>query len=118
MPAKTALSVDHAEFGEVSIRIEQSASGRLSAELSAADPELQRAVSAAVAADRGHSAGAEGDGGRSMHQANARGLAAGGEGSTGERGPSGNARESDHQRTPRGRPAEPASADPHGGVFA
>ena len=42
----------HLEFGEVSIRFEQSSDGRLSAELTAADPELQRAVSAAVTPDR------------------------------------------------------------------
>jgi hypothetical protein len=38
-PAEAALSIDHADFGEVSIRFAHSSDGRLSAELSAADPD-------------------------------------------------------------------------------
>jgi len=127
MPAEAALAIDHADFGEVSIRFEQSSDGRLSAELSAADPELQRAVTAAVATDRDFSAGPEGDGGRSMAMAShgrsmamasPRGSATGGEATSGERGQPGHDRDPDRRRMP-GRPqGEPGSADPQAGVFA
>ena len=118
LPAETALAVDHAEFGEVTIRFEQSTGGRLSAELRAADPELQRAVTAALAADRSLSGGVESDGGRSTGTANPRGSTGDGEATPGERGQRGNDREMNSRRTP-GRPqAEPGTADPHAGVFA
>ena len=118
MPAEAALTIDHADFGEVSIRFEQSPGGRLSAELSAADPELQRAVTAAVATDRDFSAGPEGDGGRSMAMASARGSATGGEATSGERSQPGHDRDPNQRRTP-GRPqGEPGAADPQAGVFA
>ncbi|MBO9516528.1 MAG: hypothetical protein J7493_00525 [Porphyrobacter sp.] len=51
MPAQATLDIDHADFGEVSIRIEQTAHGHLSVELAGSDPDLKRAVAAAVQAD-------------------------------------------------------------------
>jgi len=118
VPVEAALAIDHADFGEVSIRFEQSSDGRLSAELRAADPDLQRAVTAAVAADRGFSTGPEGDGGRSMGMANPRGSTAGGEAASGERGQPGHDRDLSQRRTPARPQAEPGAADPQAGVFA
>ncbi|KRA82847.1 hypothetical protein [Altererythrobacter sp. Root672] len=51
MPAQATLDIDHADFGEVSIRIEQTVHGHLSVELAGSDPDLKRAVAAAVQAD-------------------------------------------------------------------
>jgi hypothetical protein len=118
MPAATALAVDHAEFGEVTIRFEQSTDGRLSAELAAADPDLRRAVTAAVAADRGMSSGAESDGGRSAGTGNPRGSLGSGEAANGERQQRGNDRDM-NSRAPAGRQrSEPGSAASQTGVFA
>ena len=118
MPAEAALAIDHADFGEVSIRFEQSSDGRLSAELRAADPELQRAVTAAVAADRDFSTGPEGDGGRSIAMASPRGSATGGEATSGERGQPGHDRDPNQRHTPGRSQSEPGAADPQAGVFA
>lgn len=118
LPAEAALAIDHAEFGEVSIRFEQAADGRLSAELGGADPELQRAVAAAVASDRGSAAGSEGDGGRPTNFAQQRGSAAGGETTTDGRGTSGDDRELPERR-PAGRtPPRQSDTDSGPGVFA
>ncbi|MBT2133188.1 hypothetical protein KK137_02475 [Croceibacterium sp. LX-88] len=51
MPAQATIDIDHADFGEVSIRIEQTVHGHLSVELAGSDPDLKRAVAAAVQAD-------------------------------------------------------------------
>jgi hypothetical protein len=118
LPTETAMAVDHAEFGKVTIRFEQSTDGRLSAELGGADPDLQRAVTAAVAADRGSSTGAESDGGRSPGMANSRGSSGSGEATPGERGQRGNERDTNQQRKPSGPQGEAGTADPHAGVFA
>lgn len=117
MPAEAALAIDHADFGEVSIRFEQRADGRLSAELRAADPELQRAVTAAVGADRGLSMGAEGDGSRSMNLANQRGSTAGGDAASGERSQPGQERDM-NQRRGNARPTAHEGNEPRPGVFA
>ena len=50
LTAKTAtLALDHAEFGEISLRFDQRRDGQLAVQLSAADPDTHRAVAAAVA---------------------------------------------------------------------
>src|SRR5690606_18253842 len=118
MPAEAALAVEHSEFGEISIRFEQGSDGRLSAELRAADPELQRAVTAAAGADRGLAMGADADGGRPTNLAHQRGAAAGGESGSGERSQPGQERET-NQRRGAGRPAgHDGKNDPRPGVFA
>lgn len=118
MPAEAALALDHSEFGKISIRFEQAPDGRLSAELRAADPELQRAVTAAVAADRGSSMASEGDGNRPMSHANQRGAAAGGDAASGERGQTGPDRDP-YQRPGADRsPAHGGKNDQRPGVFA
>lgn len=115
MPAETALAIDHAEFGEVSIRIEQKADGRLSAELAGADPELHRAVTAAVAADRGSAAGSESDGGRSTLLPGQRNPGNGGDAAAGERRQAGD----EPQRRGMARDeTRTAPGDPNPGVFA
>jgi hypothetical protein len=55
-PATTALSIDHAEFGELSLRFDQRRDGFLSVQLSASTPDAQRAVAQAVGAQTFHSA--------------------------------------------------------------
>lgn len=118
MPAEAALAVEHSEFGEISIRFEQGSDGRLSAELRAADPELQRAVTAAAGADRGLAMGADADGGRPTNLAHQRGAAAGGESGSGERSQPGQERET-NQRRGAGRSAgHEGTNDPRPGVFA
>lgn len=50
MTAKGAtLALDHAEFGELSLRFDQRRDGQLAVQLAAADPDAHRAVAAAVA---------------------------------------------------------------------
>jgi hypothetical protein len=121
MPAEAALAIDHAEFGEVSIRFEQSPDGQLSAELTAADPELKRAVTAAVAT--GATITSDGDGGRSAQLAGHRGSAmTGGDAATGGRGQSGAQagaeRDMPQRRTPTHSPARRPATDQGSGVFA
>jgi len=117
VPASAALAIEHADFGEVSIRFEQAADGRLSAELSSADPVLRDAVTAAMAVERG-STGSDADAGRSGGQAQLRGQA-GSDGPSGERGPSPDARNPQQQRAAQGRSQpRPAPNNPHPGIFA
>jgi len=54
-PATEALSIDHAEFGELSLRFDQRRDGLLSVQLSASNPEAHRAVAQAVSAQAFHS---------------------------------------------------------------
>jgi hypothetical protein len=118
LPAEAALAIDHAEFGEISIRFEQSRDGQLSAEIAAADPEMQRAVTAAVATERGHAAASEGDHGRSAPTTQNRNSASAGDTSHGERGQPGADREQTQRRTAARSPAGEAAADQRPGVFA
>jgi hypothetical protein len=53
-PAAASLTVDHADFGELSLRFDQRRDGQLAVQLSAANPDAHRAVAAAVA-DHGFS---------------------------------------------------------------
>ncbi|HEY6816324.1 MAG TPA: hypothetical protein VI168_12350 [Croceibacterium sp.] len=115
-PAEASLAIDHAEFGEVSIRFEQAPDGRLSAELAAADPELQRAVNAAVAADRNPAS--DGDGNRSAQQAGHRSATTGGDAAMGERSQPGNERDMPQRRAPSRPQARQAATDQRPGVFA
>lgn len=120
MPAEAALAIEHAEFGEVSIRFEQSADGRLSAELTAADPELKRAVTAATAADRPATT-AEGDGSRSAQLASQRGPTSGGDAAGGRSqsgGQPGAERDMPQRRTPTRSQAGHATTDQRPGIFA
>jgi hypothetical protein len=55
-PATEALSIDHAEFGELSLRFDQRRDGALSVQLSASTPDAHRAVAQAVGAQSFHSA--------------------------------------------------------------
>jgi hypothetical protein len=117
LPAETSLAIDHAEFGQVTIRFEQSTDGRISAELGAADPDLQRAVTAAVATERGFASGGDSDGGRSA--ANSRGsFGSSGEAAPGERGQRSNDQDVNQRRKPGAQHAEPGAGDPHPGTFA
>lgn len=63
------LALDHAEFGELSLRFDQRRDGQLGVQIAAADPDAHRAVAAAVAADR--SAFTQGDGSAPGGQQNA-----------------------------------------------
>ena len=118
MPAEAAVAIDHSEFGKISIRFEQSPDGQLSAELRAADPEVQRAVTAAVATDRGFSMTSEGDGSRSLNLGNPRSASAGSDGSSGESGRTGSDREPNRRHELDRAPARQSSNDPSPGIFA
>ncbi len=58
-PAAVAMAIDHSEFGELSLRFEQRRDGQLAVQLSATDPDAHRAITAAVAAERSGSTGAQ-----------------------------------------------------------
>lgn len=76
-PAAAALAIDHAEFGELSLRIDQQRDGRLAVQIEAASPEAHRAVAAAVGT---HSANLSADtpsSGSSQAQATARDAGSG-----------------------------------------
>lgn len=49
-PAMEALAIEHAEFGELSLRFDQRRDGGLSVQLSASNPDAHRAVAQAVSA--------------------------------------------------------------------
>jgi len=51
-PATAALALDHAEFGEITLRFEQQQDGQLTVGLSGSTAEAHRAVAAALAAER------------------------------------------------------------------
>ncbi len=55
-PATEALSITHAEFGELSLRFDQRRDGLLSVQVSASNPDAHRAVAQAVGAQTFHSA--------------------------------------------------------------
>lgn len=59
-PATAALSIDHAEFGALSLKFDQQADGALTVQLAAATPEAHRAISAAMGAEGGQFLSAEG----------------------------------------------------------
>jgi hypothetical protein len=65
LPAQASLQIRHADFGDVSVRFAQSSQGALTVELAAADPELQRAVGAALSAERTQPGGGDGESHRS-----------------------------------------------------
>ena len=55
-PAVEALAIEHAEFGELSLRFDQRRDGGLSVQLSASNPDAHRAVAQAVGAQAFQSA--------------------------------------------------------------
>lgn len=118
MPSEGALDIRHAEFGDISIRFEQTTGGTLSVELAGADPDLQRAVTAAVATERSPSQQSDSDSARSAGGGQ-RGPAADREGSSsGREAQSRHEREPSHGRTPADSRGEPAQTPSGSGVFA
>jgi len=88
-PASAALALDHAEFGEMTLRFEQQQDGRLLVNLSAQDAEAHRAVAAALATERNPASGGDRAGGESQaHGQHRTGAGAGGGGAS-ERGAGG-----------------------------
>lgn len=86
LTAKAAtLAIDHAEFGELSLRFDQRRDGQLAVQLAAADPDVHRAIAAAVA-DRPAFAQADqnASGGQQNAQTSARGSLADREGGSAE----------------------------------
>ena len=61
-PAAATIAIDHAEFGELSLRFDQKADGGLSMQVAAATPEAHRAIAQAVSADGGQTLGGHGQG--------------------------------------------------------
>jgi hypothetical protein len=102
-PATEALAINHAEFGELSLRIDQRRDGFLSVQLSAASPDAHRAVAQAVGAQAFHSAAD----GQSQSQSQAQmGTRAG----TGEREGGHNAARHDQPQPEQQRRAAPQAA--------
>ncbi|WP_305098543.1 hypothetical protein [Croceibacterium aestuarii] len=85
-PASAQLAIDHADFGELTLRFDQHRSGQLAVQLAAGNPEAHRAIAAAVA-DRPFSAAPDSSSGQAQSQtqsqAQARGEGGGREGQTG-----------------------------------
>ncbi|BBC72150.1 hypothetical protein AEB_P1282 [Altererythrobacter sp. B11] len=117
-PAKAELSIDHREFGELSLRFDQRRDGTLAVDITARDIGAHRAVAAAMASDRGHfasndqsaSSGGQGHGSQARSATSDRGNQQGGHSGHGAPG----------QDQPRGRAAaRPAPAAPaRGGIYA
>jgi hypothetical protein len=118
-PATEALAIKHAEFGELSLRIDQRRDGFLSVQLSAASPDAHRAVAQAVGAQAFHSAADGQSQGQSQNQSQAQmGTRAG----TGEREGGHNAARHDQPQPEQKRraapQAAPADARQPAGIFA
>ena len=118
--AKSAtLALDHADFGELSLRFDQRRDGQLAVQLSAADPDTHRAVAAAVA-DR--PAFGQADAGSSANQQQAGANAsARGNATDRESGNSGNAPRSERgeqQRHGASTDDTDASGQRRSGIFA
>lgn len=118
MPAQATLDIDHADFGEISIRFEQNTQGHLSVELAGSDPDLKRAVAAAVQTDsttagnQDNAASRSGTQQRDAQMDRGTGAGSGSEPrSQGERGAQGR-RDDARQRDER------AQSNPRSGTFA
>ena len=74
-PATAALTLDHAEFGEMTLRFEQQQDGQLSVGLSASNAEAHRAVAAALAAERNPFGGSDRQNSDSQQQQNSQARA-------------------------------------------
>jgi hypothetical protein len=121
-PATEALSIDHAEFGELSLRFDQRRDGSLSVQLSASSPDAHRAVAQAVSAQAFHSA-ADGQPSQSQSQGQAQTAARGGTADREGASADGNAAHRDqpaaqdrNQRRPAPQPARPGQQP--AGIFA
>jgi hypothetical protein len=120
-PAAETLAIEHAEFGELSLRFDQRREGGLSVQVSASNPEAQRAVAQAVGAQSFHSA-ADDRAGAGQPQNQPQGSAS--RGSTEREGTSGhgNAARHDqsapqqHRQSARQQPG--GNGNPRSGVFA
>jgi hypothetical protein len=120
-PATVAITVQHGELGDLSLRFDQHRDGHLAVQLSASDPDAHRAIVAAVS-DAGFRAAADGQPGSSQQpaqtQANARGHTA-----ERESGSAGNGSAARHDQPQQQRPATQPQERPGGdrrraGIFA
>lgn len=121
-PATAALAINHAEFGEISLRFDQRQDGRLTAEIAGADAETHRVIAQALGAERGQNAGADTQSQASQQQQQ------GGQalrGSLAEREAGGGQQGDGRQDQARQRSAraaadhnQPGSGQTHDGVFA
>lgn len=120
-PATAAITVQHGELGDLSLRFDQHRDGHLAVQLSASDPDAHRAIVAAVS-DAGFRAAADGQPGSSQQpaptQANARGHTA-----ERESGSAGNGSAARHDQPQQQRPATQPQERPGGdrrraGIFA
>lgn len=119
-PAAESLAIEHAEFGELSLRFDQRRDGGLSVQLSASNPEAHRAVAQAVGAQSFQMA-ADDRTGAGQSQAQPQSSTSRG---TAEREASGNggaprheqqAAQQQHRRAPR---QDPGAGTRRTGIFA
>lgn len=120
-PVTAAMTVQHGELGDLSLRFDQHRDGHLAVQLSASDPDAHRAIVAAVS-DAGFRSSADGQTGTSQQptqsQAQARGHSA-----EREPGQPGNGSATRHDQPQQRRPASQAQQRPaddrrRAGVFA
>ncbi|WP_374408689.1 hypothetical protein [Pelagerythrobacter sp.] len=124
--AKTAtLAIDHAEFGELSLRFDQRRDGQIAVQLSAADPDAHRAITAAVADRPAFNQADPGTASAQQQQAgtngSARGAAAERDGGNANGNGNGNAARHERQDQQRGSGASDQSSrggERRSGIFA
>ncbi|WP_160325584.1 hypothetical protein [Pelagerythrobacter marensis] len=115
--AKAAtLALDHAEFGEVSLRFDQRRDGQLAVQLSAADPDAHRAIAAAVAERPALAAGDNGSAGTNNQTGGGASARAGAErdGAGTDAGGPGRERRDGGRDAQRNAEGQPARSTPQG----
>jgi hypothetical protein len=120
-PATAAITLQHGELGDLSLRFDQNRNGHLAVQLSASDPEAHRAVVAAVS-DAGFRGTADGQTATSQQSAQSQASARGGSAER-DSGSAGNGAAARHDQPQQRRPAthgqeRPGGDQRHAGVFA
>jgi hypothetical protein len=120
-PATAAITLQHGELGDLSLRFDQNRNGHLAVQLSASDPDAHRAVVAAVA-DAGFRGTADGQTATSQQSAQSQASARGGSAER-DSGGAGNGTAARHDQPQQRRPAahgheRPADDRRRAGVFA
>ncbi|HWK41973.1 MAG TPA: hypothetical protein VNR60_08575 [Croceibacterium sp.] len=114
-PATDSVAIDHAEFGELSLRFDQRRDGALSVQLSASNPETQRAVAQAVGAQTFQNAADDRAGNSQQNQPQ---TAARGGGTADRDGASGNGTAARHDQNAPQQQQRRVTEQPNGGGSA
>ena len=131
VPAAAVVALNHADFGDLSLRFNQGREGGLSVQIAAADPDAHQAITAAVAQQQQQGAATPGDqrpaqdNAQSQQNARSRDAGANAGSGTNERGSeasqngSNRQQQSGQQNTGTRHAAAATTANPRqGGIFA